>query len=51
VHDVQMANQAVNQARLEMRWVPMDDEQGRSQLQAVWIEVDATPTASAHHAA
>jgi len=46
-----MANQAVQQARLEMRWVPVDDEQGRRQLQAAWIEVDAVPTASAHHAA
>jgi hypothetical protein len=47
VHDVQMANQA----HLEMRWMPVTDEQGRSQLQAVWIEVGATPTTSVHDAA
>ncbi len=47
MHDAQMASQA----HLEMRWIPVTDEQGRAQMQAVWIEVSTTPAASVHHAA
>lgn len=31
---------------LEMRWVPVTDERGRTQMQAVWIDVTAAQTAS-----
>ena len=41
MHDSQMANQA----RLEMRWVPVTDEQGRTRMQAVWIEAAAATPA------
>lgn len=34
---------------LEMRWVPVADERGRTHMEAVWIEV-GQPTAL-HHAA
>ena len=27
-----------NRPALEMRWVPVTDEQGRTRMQAVWIE-------------
>ena len=43
--DAQMANRPA----LEMRWVPVTDEQGRTHLQAVWIEVAAAAPAVAHH--
>ncbi|WP_182481299.1 hypothetical protein [Nocardioides immobilis] len=45
--------------RLEMRWVPVTDEQGRTRPQAVWIEAgtaastqaSTAPPATVHHAA
>lgn len=59
MHDAPMADRP----RIEMRWVPVTDEQGRARPQAVWIEVGATastessirvstaPSATVHHAA
>ena len=41
---------AANRPALEMRWVPVTDEQGRTRLESVWIEAAATPTGH-HHAA
>ncbi len=47
MHDVQMATEG----RLEMRWVPVADDLGRTEMQAVWIEVGTAPPAQVHHAA
>ena len=35
--------------RLEMRWLPVTDEAGRTRMEAVWI--DPTDSASISHAA
>jgi hypothetical protein len=46
MHDVQMAERP----SLEMRWLPVTDEQGATRMQAVWIDV--TPASvTTHHAA
>ena len=34
-----------------MRWVPVTDEQGRTRMQAVWIEAATATSAAPHHAA
>ena len=48
MHDVQMADQA----RLELRWLPVTDDDGRTRMQSVWIPVSAAaPSAAVHHAA
>ncbi len=55
MHDLPMADRP----RLEMRWVPVTDEQGHARPQAVWIEVgtavstevSTAPSATVHHAA
>ncbi len=48
MHDVQMADRA----RLEMRWLPVADDQGRTHMQAVWIPLSAAvQLETAHHAA
>ena len=51
MHDVQMTERP----RLEMRWVPVTDDQGITRPQAVWIEADTAattaPAAQVHHAA
>lgn len=47
MHDVQMTAEG----RLEMRWVPVADDRGRTKMQAVWIELDAARPAQVHHAA
>ena len=39
------------QPRLEMRWLPVTDDQGRTQMQSVWIAVGSARPASVHHAA
>jgi len=44
-------SQVSNRTALEMRWVPVTDEQGRTRMQAVWIEAAAAMPATAHHAA
>ena len=44
-------SQMANRPALEMRWVPATDEQGRTRMQAVWIEAAAAKPAVAHHAA
>jgi len=46
MHEAQMADRP----RLEMRWVPVTDERGRTRMQAVWIDAAALRTAP-HHAA
>ena len=50
MHDSQMTG-AGQAAPLEMRWVPVTDERGRTRMQAVWIEAVAVPAAPSHHAA
>lgn len=37
--------------QLEMRWVPVADELGLAHMEAVWVEVGATPASHAHRAA
>lgn len=37
------------QQQLEMRWLPVTDERGRTRMEAVWISPDAL--ASVTHAA
>ena len=43
MHDTQMSG------RLEVRWVPVTDERGRTHMEACWITVEsqARPTISA----
>lgn len=36
--------------QLEMRWVPVTDERGRTRMEAVWIEIGAPATVGAHAA-
>jgi len=38
-----------NRYQLEMRWLPVTDEAGRTRMEAVWI--DPTDSASISHAA
>lgn len=37
--------------QLEMRWAPVTDELGVTRMEAVWVEVGATPTSHAYRAA
>lgn len=43
-----MTNTEVS-TRLEMRWIPVTDANGRTHMEAVWVEV-GQPTAAAHAA-
>ncbi|WP_188113606.1 hypothetical protein [Nocardioides humilatus] len=43
-------SQMADRPHLEMRWVPVTDERGRTRMQAVWVETAALHTAP-HHAA
>lgn len=52
--DVQMAGTvaaATGATHLEMRWAPVADAQGRTRMEAVWIETGASPALTAHPAA
>ena len=44
-------SKVANRSALEMRWVPVTDEHGRTHMEAVWIETTAAPSVPAHHAA
>ena len=44
-------SQVSTRPALEMRWVPVADELGRTQMQAVWIEIPVAAPVSHHHAA
>ncbi len=46
MHDSQVADRPT----LEMRWVPVADEQGRTHMQAVWIEAGAAAMPTPHAA-
>jgi hypothetical protein len=50
MHDLQMTG-AGQAAPLEMRWVPVTDERGRTRMEVVWIEAGAALAAPSHHAA
>jgi hypothetical protein len=44
--------QTTDEARLELRWVPVADGLGRTRMEAVWIEASTAPaTTTVHHAA
>lgn len=45
-----MTNANMSATHLEMRWVPVTDQQGRTHMEAVWIEVGGEP-ATLHSAA
>jgi hypothetical protein len=47
MHDVQTADQP----RLEMRWLPVTDDKGRTCMQSVWIPVSTAAPSAVHHAA
>lgn len=42
--------QMADRPQLEMRWVPVTDERGRTSMQAAWVDV-AAHHATPHHAA
>ena len=44
-------SQVANRPALQMRWVPVTDEQGRTHMESVWIEVAAVAPTTRHHAA
>ena len=45
--DAQVVAAAATPAgRMEMRWVPVTDESGRTYMEACWIRPSATATAS-----
>jgi hypothetical protein len=43
--------QTTDEARLELRWVPVADRLGRTRMEAVWIETSTAPATTVHHAA
>jgi hypothetical protein len=43
--DVKVANRPA----LQMQWVPVTDERGRTHMESVWVEIAETP--AIHHAA
>lgn len=43
-------SKVASRPQLEMRWVPVTDERGRTSMQAVWIDAAAVHAAP-HHAA
>ena len=47
MRDIQMTTEG----RLEMRWVPVTNDVGRTEMHTVWIEVDAARPVQVHHAA
>ena len=38
------------QERLEMRWLPVLDESGRTRMEATWVTVPGAPGASSYEA-